>query len=268
MTQPTDDFDDFDSGGSSEQFETKAHQDHLLIVKLWDEISPVITEHCPTGYVTRQGKEWPNNALRASIVDLDMDADDGSRGRVYPQAMILTGLLIAELKRSVGKTLLLIWKQKDPSDKSSPYSVYEMKHDSNAVDLGRKWLNDHPEFKSIPAPPPWTATPRERDDYDGRKARPEWQRDNGHRRDPDPRYDDRAPRYDDRRPRDYGQHDDRRYERHDGYTDTRREPPPPRRDPYDRDPYSGRGRDDRGDGSFLSHSRNAQGGYQDEQPPF
>jgi len=265
MTQPTDDFDDFESGGAGELFDPRSHQNHLLIVKLWDEISPVVTEFCPTGYVTRNGKEWPNNALRASIVDLDVDADDGTRGRVYSQAMILTGLLIKELKRSVGKTLLLIWKQKDPSDKSSPYSVYEMKHDTNAVDLGRKWLNDHPEFKAISAPPPWTATFREREEYDPRKARPEWQRDDGYRSQRDP-----GPRYDDRGPRDYGQHDDRRYDRHDGYTDTRRQrdEPPPRRDPYARDPYSGRGRDDRGDGTFLSRSRNAQGGYQNDEPPF
>lgn len=272
MTQPTDDFDDFTGGsaGAGELFEVRAHQDHLLIVKLWDEVSPVVTERCPTGYVNRNGREWPNNALRASVVDLDMDADDGTRGRVYPAAMIFAGLLIKELKGSVGKTLLLIWKQKDPSDKSSPYSVWEMKNDPNAVDIGRRWLNDHPEFRQIPAPPPWTNTPRSEDN-----------RDNGYRRDDNlgyrgernyrdsGGYEDRGRRRDSG-PRDYGQHDDRRYERHDGYTDTRRQrdEPPPRRDPYDRDPWASRGRDDRGDGSFLSRSRNAQGGYQDDEPPF
>lgn len=257
MGQPENDFDDFETGGASELFDPRSHQDHLLIVKLWDEVAPVVTEFCPTGYVTRNGKEWPNNALRASIVDLDMDADDGNRGRVYSAAMILTGLLIKELKRSVGKTLLLVWKQKDPSDKSSPYSVWEMKGDTQAVEVGRNWLNAHPEFRQIQAPPPWTNTPRD-----------EAPRDNGYRRDErdrgyddrrpqgyDDRREDRPPRYEDRRggrdrydgARDYGQHDDRRYER---------QGPP-------------RGRDDRGgDGSFISRSRNAQGGYQDDEPPF
>lgn len=268
MGQPENDFDDFETGGASELFDPRSHQDHLLIVKLWDEVAPVVTEFCPTGYVTRNGKEWPNNALRASIVDLDMDADDGNRGRVYPAAMILTGLLIKELKRSVGKTLLLVWKQKDPSDKSSPYSVWEMKGDAQAVEVGRNWLNAHPEFKAIQAPPPWTNAPRD-----------EAPRDNGYRRDDRDRgYDrpqrDAGPRYDGNRARDYGQHDDRRYERHDGYTDTRRQrdEPPPRRGAYADDPWRQPSHDERrrgeGDGSFISRSRNAQGGYQDDEPPF
>lgn len=267
MTEPMNDFDDFESGGASELFDPRSHQDHLLIVKIWDEISPVVTEFCPTGYVTRNGKEWPNNALRASIVDLDMDADDGTRGRVYPAAMILTGLLIKELKRSVGRTLLLIWKQKDPSDKSSPYSVYEMKHDSNAVDLGRKWLNDHPEFKSIPAPPPWTAAPRDngfREDPDAGMRR--GYRDDGYRRDERPRREDDRPqerpafRHRDEPPRYDSRYDPRyddrgRQERSRGYGD---------------DPWAQRG-DGRGDGSFLDRSRSAETsrrGYQDDEPPF
>lgn len=262
MTQPTDDFDDFTgpSAGAGEMFETRTHQDHLLIVKLWDEISPVITERCPTGYVTRNGKEWPNNALRASVVDLDMDADDGTRGRVYPGAIIFAGLLIKELKGSVGKTLLLIWRQKDPSDKSSPYSVWEMKHDANAVEIGRTWLNDHPEFKQIPAPPPWTA------------PRQEAPQDNGYRRDdrrdyrdpPPNNYgrDDRPPRYDDRRARDHGQHDGP-YARDpwNDVDDARRRAEASRRD-YRHD-------DRGGDGSFLSRSaESGRRGYQNEEPPF
>jgi hypothetical protein len=272
VTEPTNDFDDFAGGssGADEQFEVKAHQDHLLIVKLWDEISPVVTEHCPTGYVTRQGKEYPNNALRASIVDLDLQADDGSPGRVYPAAMILSGLLIKELKRSVGRTLLLVWKQKDPSDKSSPYTVYEMKNDSGAVDVGRRWLNAHPEFKAIPAPPPWTSTPRDngfRENPDAGMRR--GYRDDGYRAEPPGGYgrgqDRPPPRYSG--DRDYGQHDDRRYERHDGYTDTRRAERPPA---YDRDPWARQGRPDDRDGSLMSRAsgRNHQGGYQDDEPPF
>jgi hypothetical protein len=253
MTQPENDFDDFESGGASELFDPRSHQDHLLIVKLWDEVSPVVTEFCPTGYVTRNGKEWPNNALRASIVDLDMDADDGSRGRVYPGAMILTGLLIKELKRSVGKTLLLVWRQKDPSDKSSPYSVWEMKNDAQAVEVGRNWLNAHPEFRQIPAPPPWTNTPRSEPPDNGyrRDSRPD---DRGYRDD----RRDAPPRYDDRRARDYGQHDDRRG--------------------YDRDPWSDvddarrraeASRRDNRDGSFMSRSaESGRRGYQNEEPPF
>lgn len=266
MTQPTDDFDELGTaGGADELFEVRAHQDHLLIVKLWDEVSPVVTERCPTGYVTRNGKEWPNNALRASVVDLDMDADDGSRGRVYPAAMIFAGLLIKELKHKVGRTLLLVWRQQDPSDKSSPYSVWDMKGDAAAVEVGRKWLGEHPEFKTIPAPPPWTNTPREDS------------RDNGHRRDDRDSGYGRRGDYDDRRPAERPRDGQPRYDRNydPRYDDRGRQErsAPPRRGPYADDPwrqpsYDERRRGDR-DGSFLSRSADSsRGGYQDEEPPF
>jgi hypothetical protein len=247
MTEPNDEFDDLGGGpkGAEELFDVRSHQDHLLIVKLWDEVSPVVTERCPTGYVTRNGREWPNNALRASVVDLDMDTDDGVRGRIYPRAMILTGLLIAELKHKVGKTLLLVWRQKDPSDKSSPYSVWDMKTDPGAVDVGRRWLNDHPEFKAIDAPTPWMTNTGSRDERreDRRDERPRYrdERDAPY----DPRYDDRG-----RQERSRG-YDDRRPPAYDRDTRDRRDERPPSRD-----------------GSFLDRTRNHQGGYQDDLPPF
>lgn len=269
-----DDFDDYEGSGTSELFETRAHQDHLLIVKIWDEIAPVVTERCPTGYVTRNGREWPNNALRAAVVDLDLDADDGTRGRVYPTAMILTGLLIKELKSKVGRTLLLIWRQDDPADKSSPYQVWNMKADPAAVEAGRAWLAGHPEFKTLAPPPPWTTAEPRDNGRTGRQGDPRSDYD----RDDRPRYEDHGRsdnrgrnRSEDRREaprrdgaRDYGQHDDRppRYE-------DRGSRPAPRRDGYSDDPWARQDRPQGRDGSFLDRSaESSRGGYQDDTPPF
>lgn len=149
-------FDDARSGTErGELFDPRSHQGHLLIVRVWDDVSPVVTKFCPTGYVERNGKRWANNAVRCSIVDLDELGEDGQPGKVYPEVMIFTGLLVADLKRDVGRKILVVWRQKDPTDKSSPYTITEMKSNEKAYALGMDFMTRHPEFDQIQAPPPW-----------------------------------------------------------------------------------------------------------------
>ena len=152
-------FDDARSGTErGELFDPRSHQGHLLIVRVWDDVSPVVTKFCPTGYKEINGRRYANNAVRCSIVDLDELGEDGLPGKVYPEVMIFTGLLVADLKRDVGRKILVVWRQKDPTDKSSPYTITEMKSNQKAYDLGMSYMQRHPEFDQIQGPPPWQAS--------------------------------------------------------------------------------------------------------------
>lgn len=141
--------------GTEEYFEPRKQQGHLFIIRVFDVVAPVITKHAPSGYVTRNGQVYANNAVRAAVVDMNQFEADGSLGKCYPEAMIFTGLLVKELKRDVGRTILVTWNQQDPDDKSSPYKILEMSGDPAAVAAARDYLARHPEFMKLPAPPEW-----------------------------------------------------------------------------------------------------------------
>jgi hypothetical protein len=87
--------------------------------------------------------------------------DDGQLGKVYNVAVIFAGTLVKDLKFNVGKTLLMLWKQDDPSDKSSPYSYMMMDGNDQAVTAARDFLTRHPEFMTIPEPPAYVLQARE-----------------------------------------------------------------------------------------------------------
>ena len=150
------DFDDSRASEPRENFDPREHLAHLLVVRVFDEVSPVITPYCKTGFVERNGRTYPNNAVRCAIADIDeVNEDDGQPGKIYPQVMIFTGLLVSDLKKDVGRKILIMWDKKDRSDKSSPYTITEMKSNDRALAAGRAFFARHPEFDQLPPPPPW-----------------------------------------------------------------------------------------------------------------
>jgi hypothetical protein len=148
-------FDDSRANEPREKFDPREHLGHLLVVRVFDEVSPVITPYCKTGYVERNGRSYPNNAVRCAVADIDELNEDGQPGKIYPQVMIFTGLLVADLKADVGRKILIMWDKKDRSDKSSPYAITEMKSNERALAAGMAFLARHPEFDELPPPPPW-----------------------------------------------------------------------------------------------------------------
>lgn len=149
------DFDDSRASEPRENFDPREHLGHLLVVRVFDEVSPVITPYCKTGYVERNGRTYPNNAVRCAIADIDELDEAGQPGKIYPQVMIFTGLMVADLKKDVGRKILIMWDKKDRTDKSSPYTITEMKTNDRALAAGRAFLARHPEFDELPPPPPW-----------------------------------------------------------------------------------------------------------------
>ena len=146
-------------------FDPMKQQGHLLIVRVHAEAQGVVTKHCPDGWQRRPGRDPRiNNALQVSIVDLNWQDPNGTLGKIYPEAMIYTGTLVGGLKRAVGETKLLIWKQKDfpkdaygNPDKTNPYDIMDMSGNEQAVAAANTFLQAHPEFMTIPAPAPYQA---------------------------------------------------------------------------------------------------------------
>lgn len=149
-------FDDSSAGSvQGELFDPRSHQGHLLILRIFDEVSPVVTKFCPTGYVERNGRRWANNAVRCAIADLDELDENELPGKIYPDVTIFTSLLVADLKKDVGRKILIVWRQQDPTDKTSQYTITEMKSNEKALNMGLAFLTRRPEFDQIAPPPPW-----------------------------------------------------------------------------------------------------------------
>jgi hypothetical protein len=163
MTSPWTPLNTQGSQDPSDYFDPMKQQGHLLILRIHAEAKGVVTKHCPDGWQRRPGKEpMINNALQVSVVDLNWQNPDGTLGKIYPEAMIHTGTLIGALKRSVGETKLLMWRQKPTPvdaygnpDKTNPYDITDMSGDTAAVAAANNFLSSHPEFMQIPAPAPY-----------------------------------------------------------------------------------------------------------------
>jgi len=153
------------SQSPEDYFDPMKQQGHLLLLRIHAEAKGVVTKHCPDGWQRRPGKEpMLNNALQVSVVDLNWQNQDGSLGKIYPEAMIHTGTLIGALKRSVGETKLLMWRQKPTPvdaygnpDKTNPYDIIDMSANPAANAAANNFLTAHPEFMQIPAPAPYQA---------------------------------------------------------------------------------------------------------------
>lgn len=157
------------SSGPDQQdfFQPAMAQKHLLLLRIHAEARGVITKHCPDGWVRKPGKDpIQNNAVQVSVVDLNWQNPDGTLGKIYPDAMIQAGTLVKDLKREVGKTKLLMWKQADePKDaygnpaSTNPYSIVDMSANLEAAAAANAFLAAHPEFMQIPVPPPYEPRP-------------------------------------------------------------------------------------------------------------
>jgi hypothetical protein len=272
---------DWDAEREVDYFDASLAQNHLLIIRAFDAPRYYRTENNPDGMVhPGRGKDFdpfPNTVVRCAVADLD--ADDGPR--IYPESVLFPFSITKTAKNWVGKgPQLLMWRKTGPKQ-TDPYELRNMRGDDESVKVGTQFLNEHPEFMELKAPEPYDERPPSKD------------RDRDRRDDRD-RYDDRdRDRYDDRRDsrrdddwgrerrpsgggrrdsggaRDWGQHDDRRFDDRGG----RRESAPPRRDAYADDPWRQPSHDERrrgdGDGSFMSRSRNHRGEPQnDDEIPF
>lgn len=155
------------SGDPQDFFNVRDAQGHLLLVRIQDEVVKFATRDCPDGMKLlmrgpNKGKSVPNNVVRATIADLTLpNPNDSQPGKIYDEAVIFAGTLVKDFKKAVGKTLLLVWKQGDPSDKSSPYGYELYNENQAAVETAQQFLGRHPEFMEIPAPGPYVIQARE-----------------------------------------------------------------------------------------------------------
>lgn len=169
-----------------EFFNVREAQGHLLIVWVRDEVLNFSTKDCPDGWKLlmrgpNKGKSVPNNVVRATIADLSVSGEDGQPGKIYEEAVIFAGTLVKDLKFNIGKKLLLVWKQHDPSDKSSPYSYMLMNENEQAVQAAQDFSARHPEFWQIPAPAEYKLPSRDQAPPQGVNPpqQPQWQQQPG-----------------------------------------------------------------------------------------
>ncbi len=258
--------DNWDPNAEDEQdyFDAAQACKHLLIVRAFDAPRYYRTENNQDGMVWpnrsrgQTFKPFPNMVVRAAVADLDVED-----GKIYPNAVLFPFTITKVAKLWVGKGPQLVMWRKGPNQ-TDPYELRNMRGDEAAVKAGVEFLDAHPEFLELPAPEPYDESPP--DDRGFPEDRDAGMR-NGYRDGAHQRNDDGWGR---ERPaerrgggggaRDWGQHDDDRYGDRGGRGQRSG------RDAYADDPWA-RDTTPR-DGSFMSRSRNAQGGFQDDEPPF
>lgn len=162
--------------GAGDYLDVRVRQGQLMLVRVWDVAQEVITANNPDGWVYPRDKSkepFPNSVVRAAIVDLGVNGADGLPGKVYPEAWIQASSIMKEAKKWKGQLKLVLWKQKDPADKSSLYDVYDMSGDSNAVAVFENFINRHPEFYDLVAPEPYEPRKREQRQPPGMQQTPQ-----------------------------------------------------------------------------------------------
>lgn len=150
--------------GAGDYLDVRARQGQLMLVRVWDVAQEVITANNPDGWVYPRDKSkepFPNSVVRAAIVDLGMNGIDGLPGKVYPEAWIQASSIMKEAKKWKGQLKLVLWKQKDPTDKSSLYDIFDMSGDQAAVAVYQDFVTRHPEFFDLTAPEPYEPRRRE-----------------------------------------------------------------------------------------------------------
>lgn len=162
--------------GGGDYLDIRARQGQLMLVRVWDVAEEVITANNPDGWVYPRDKTkepFPNSVVRAAIVDLGVNGADGLPGKVYPEAWIQASSIMKEAKKWKGQLKLVVWKQKDPTDKSSLYDIFDMTGDQAAVALFQNYVERHPEFYDLTPPEPYE--PRRREQRQPPGAQPQTQ---------------------------------------------------------------------------------------------
>jgi hypothetical protein len=148
--------------GNGEYLDVRARQGQLMLVRVWDVAEEVVTANNPDGWVYPRGKDpFPNKVVRAAIADLGQPGADGQPGKVFPEAWIQASSLMKEIRKWAGQLKLVIWRQKDPSDKSSLYDLTDMSGDAQAMAMYEDFMKRHPEFFELTAPAPYERRVRE-----------------------------------------------------------------------------------------------------------
>jgi hypothetical protein len=145
--------------GPVDYFDNNAAQNHLLIFVAQDAPEYFRTSNNPDGMVhPTRGATWspfPNTVVRGLIADLDVPAEDGSRGKIYQGAVIFPSSLVRTMKKWPGTPpKLLKWWKTGPKQ-TDPYELVNMAGDQNAVAVADEFLARHPEFLTLPAPDPY-----------------------------------------------------------------------------------------------------------------
>lgn len=207
---------------------------HLLIIKVHDVAKYYRSENCPDGMVyptqrsRRQFEPFPNQVVRCSIVDLSVEGADGYKGKIYPEAVLFPSSLTKITRDWVGQPKKLVVFDKGPRQ-TDEFGIRNLATNDRALAIAKEFLARHPEFDQIPAPEPYDGHPPMRGGYDrepGDSSRRDYDRAEGRRgRDdfggrPDPYA--RDPWDEPQRggtggrqnsgARDWGQHDDRRFD--------------------------------------------------------
>lgn len=135
------------AGDSGDSISAKDLVGQLLIIR------PV--EHA-TGIKTTFGEK---DGIRLDLCVLTQQANDGSYGAVYRNALWLQGKLVGALKRQIGELVLARMAiGVGKPGQHAPYELEDATQDPQACQYAEQWINSHPEFANTPKPPAATPT--------------------------------------------------------------------------------------------------------------
>jgi len=152
------------NSGPVDYFDNNAASGHRLIVKIQDAPEYFRTQNNPDGMVhPTRGATWapfPNTVVRGWVVDLDVAAADGSRGKLYEGAVIFPSSLVRTMKRWVSDEhpKLLMWRKTGPKQ-TDPYELFNMAGDAEAVAIADEYLARNPQVLGTPAPEAYNGQP-------------------------------------------------------------------------------------------------------------
>lgn len=145
--------------GPVDYFNNEQASQHLLIFVAHDAPQYFRTQNNPDGMVhPSRGATWapfPNTVVRGHIADLDVADADGSRGKIYQDAVVFPSSLVKVMRKwpGTGPKLLKWWKT--GPKQTDPYDMVNMAGDPTAVAVAEEFLSRHPEFLTLPAPEPY-----------------------------------------------------------------------------------------------------------------
>lgn len=155
----------FDESWEADYFDASAAQGHLLIVRVFDAPQYYRSTNNPDGMVhpvpgrSKFTEPFPNSVVRAAIVDLDVAADDGTRGKLYEEAVLFPSSLTGTMRKWVKKGMKLLVMRKDGPRQTDPYVLTNMAGNPQAVAIGNEYLSRHPEFLTLVGPEPYDGRP-------------------------------------------------------------------------------------------------------------
>lgn len=124
---------------------------HLLIVRPIEFVEEIQTSN------------GPREAIRADVVDLTANDDQGNWGVVYRGSLLFGRVIVPGLRRQIGELVLgRVGQGLAKSGQKPAWQLVDAVGDAQAVAAGQEWLRRHPQFEqggpvvsspAAPAPP-------------------------------------------------------------------------------------------------------------------